>query len=107
MANASFPTLSAVVTGNAGSLALVSASAGQSARLWALLIGATTNDSTAQFSYTAAGTSVTIKVPVALGTTVLPMSGVPYAIADVNTAITFVAAAGTTFNAFYTKGQGG
>lgn len=107
MANPSFPTLSVSVTGNAGSQNLVSASSGQSARLWALLIGATTNDSTAQFSYTAAGTSVTIKVPVALGTTVLPMTGVPYAIADVNTAITFSAAAGTTFNAYFTKAQGG
>ena len=56
--------------------------------MWALLIGATTNDTTAQFTYTAAGTAVTVKVPVALGTTVLPMTGAPYAIADVGTAVT-------------------
>jgi len=107
MPNPYFPTLSVAVTGNAGSQNLVAASAGQSTRLWQLLIGATTNDATAQFTYTAAGTSVTMKVPVALGTTVMPMSGAPYAIADVNTAITFTAAAGTTFNAYYTKGAGG
>jgi hypothetical protein len=35
------------------------------------------------------------------------MTGVPYAIADVGTAVSFTAASGTTFTAFYTKAAGG
>lgn len=107
MANSYFPAESVAVTGTGSSANLVASSTGQSIRLWQLLIGASTTDTTAQYSFTAAGTATTVKVPVVQGTTVLPMTGVPYAIADVGTAITFTAAAGTTFNAYYTKAQGG
>jgi|SRR6516225_3311342 hypothetical protein len=107
MPNASFPTLSVSVTGTGSSANLVASSAGQSIRIWAILIGATTNDTTAQFTFTAAGTATTVKVPVALGTTVLPFTGSPYAIADTGTGVTFTAATGTTFNAVYSKGLGG
>ena len=81
MANPSFPTQSKAVAGSSANL--VAAVSGQSARIWALPIGATTNDTTAQFSYTAAGNAATVKVPVSLGTTVLPFNGSPYAIGDV------------------------
>lgn len=107
MANPYFPALSVSVAGTGSSATLIGASAGQSTRVWQVLIGATTNDSTAQFTFTVAGTSTTEKCAVALGTTVLPMTGVPWMQADVNTTITFTAASTTHFNVYYSKAQGG
>lgn len=106
MASASLPTLVAAVAGTGSSANLVASSAGQSIRIWQLLVTGTTTD-TVSIVFTYAGTATTIKVAVTNGTTVLPMSGVPWAVADVATAVTFTAAATTTVTAYYTKGIGG
>ena len=106
MPNASFPTLSVAVAGTGSSANLVASSTGQSIRVWQLLIGATT-DTTAQFTYTAAGQAVTVKIPAPQGISTLPFTGAPWAIADVGTAVQFTAASTTTLTAYYSKGVGG
>jgi hypothetical protein len=108
MANQYFPTLVAAVAGTGSSANLVASSAGQSIRIWQLLISGTAADATVVITFTAAGTATTIKAALPnAGVTVLPMTGVPWAIADVATAVTFTAASTTTVTAYYTKGIGG
>jgi hypothetical protein len=99
-------TLVAVVAGTGSSANLVASTAGQGIRVWQLLVTGTTTD-TASIVFTVAGTATTIKVAVTNGSTVLPATGVAWAVADIGTAVTFTAAATTTVTAYYTKGIGG
>lgn len=107
MANSYLPTLSVAVAGSGSSKNLLAATASQSARVWQLIMSGTAADTTGQLSWTAAGTSTTMKFTIGSSPTVLPMTGVPWAQADVNTAITFTAASTSTLTAYYTLGQGG
>ena len=107
MASQYLPTLSAAVAGTGSSANLVASTAGQSIRIWQLIASGTAADTTGVITFTAAGTAVTIKFTVGTSPTVLPMTGVPWAIADVGTAVTFTAASTTTVSAYYTKGIGG
>ena len=106
--SASFPTLSVAVAGTGSSANLIAATAGQSIRVWQLLISGTAADATVVITFTAAGTATTIKAALPnAGCTGLPMTGVPWAIADVGTAVSFTAATTTTVTAYYSKGIGG
>ena len=96
----------AAVAGTGSSANLVASSAGQSIRVWQLLATGTTTD-TVSIVFTQAGTATTVKVAVTNGTTTLPYSGAPWAVADVGTGVTFTAAATTTVVAYYTQGIGG
>lgn len=107
MASQYLPTLSVAVAGTASSANLVGASAGQSTRIWQLVASGTAADTTGVLTWTAAGTSTSMKFTVGSSPTIFPMTGVPWAEADVNTAITFTAASTTTLTAYYTKGIGG
>lgn len=107
MASQYLPTLVTVVAGTGSSANLVASSTGQSIRVWQLLIVGTGAD-TVTVAFTAGGVAASIKVILAVNTTfILPMTGVPWAIADVGTAVTFTAASSTTVTAYYTKGLGG
>ena len=107
MPNSYLPTLSVAVAGTGSSANLVAASAGQSTRVWQLVASGTAADTTGVLTWTQAGTSTSMKFTVGSSPTVLPMTGAPWASADVNTAITFTAATTTTLTAYYTKGIGG
>jgi len=96
-------TLVAAVVGTASSANLVASSAGQSITVWQLIVAGTAAD-TASIVFTNAGTATTIKVTVP---GILAASGVPWAVSDVGTGVTFTAAATTTVTAYYTKGIGG
>jgi hypothetical protein len=72
MASQYFSTLSVAVAGTGSSANLVASSAGQGIRIWQILVA---------------------------GTSVLPMTGVPWAISDSGTAVTFTAATTTTVSA--------
>jgi hypothetical protein len=48
-----------------------------------------------------------MKFTVGASPTIFPMTGVPWATADVGTAVSFTAAATTTLTAYYTKAIGG
>ena len=101
------PTLSVAVAGTGSSANLVASSAGQSIRVWQLVVTGTAND-TVSLTFTVAGTATTVKVIIlANTTTVLPATGVPWATADVGTAVAFTAASTTTVSAYYTKAAGG
>lgn len=108
MPNNLFPTLVAAVAGTGSSASLVASAAGQSIRVWQLLISGTAADATVVITFTVAGTATTIKAALPnAGVTVLPMTGVPWCTADVATAVAFTAASTTTVTAYYTKGIGG
>lgn len=107
MASAYFPTLVVAVAGTGSSANLVASSAGQSIRIWQLIASGTAADTTGVITFTAAGVAATIKFTVGTSPTVLPMTGVPWAVADVGTAIAFTAASTTTVSAYYTKAVGG
>ena len=108
VANPYLPTLVAAVAGTGSSASLVASTAGQSIRIWQLLISGTAADATVVITFTAAGTATTIKAALPnAGVTVLPMTGVPWAIADTGTAVAFTAATTTTVSAYYTKAIGG
>jgi len=107
MPNSYLPTLSVAVAGTGSSANLVAASAGQSTRVWQLVASGTAADTTGVLGWTEAGVATSMKFTVGSSPTVLPMTGVPWAAADVNTAITFTAATTTTLTAYYTKGIGG
>lgn len=107
MASQYFPTLSVAVAGTGSSANLVASSTGQSIRIWQLVIGGTASDATVAITYTAAGVATTIKLPIGASSLLVPMTGVPWAIADTGTAVTFTAASTTTITAYYTKGIGG
>ena len=85
----------------------MAASAGQSTRIWQLVASGTAADTTGVLTWTEAGTATSMKFTVGANPTIFPMTGVPWAAADVNTAITFTAATTTTLTAYYTKGIGG
>ena len=102
-----FPTQVTSATGASGNL--VASSAGQSIRVWQLVV-ASTNAAvqTVTVVSTTAGTSNTLTIAIASNSTVvLPMTGVTYAIADAGTAVTFTGAASVTLTAYYSKGAGG
>lgn len=101
------PTLAAAVAGTAGSANLIASTAGQSIRIWQMILSGTAADTTAQFVFTVGGTATTVKCAVGASPTILPATGVPWAAADVGTAVTFTAATTTTVTAYYTKGIGG
>lgn len=107
MASAYFPTQVVAVAGTASSANLVGSTAGQSIRIWQLIASGTAADTTGVITFTYAGTATTIKFTVGSSPTILPMTGVPWAVADTGTAITFTAASTTTVSAYYTKGIGG
>lgn len=107
MASAYFPTLVKAVAGTASSANLVAAVAGQSIRIWQLIASGTAADTTGVITFTVANVSTTIKFTVGTSPTVLPMTGVPWAMADVGTAVAFTAASTTTVTAYYTQGVGG
>jgi hypothetical protein len=107
VASQSFPTLFTSAAGTGSSANLVASSAGQSARVWQLVMSGTATDK-ATISFTSAGVSSTLTVQIpANGTVVLPMTGAPWAIADTGTAVTFTAASTSTVCAYYTKAIGG
>ena len=105
--NGCFPTNVVAVAGTASSANLVAAVAKQSIRIWQLLISGTAADTTGVITFTVAGVATTIKFTVGTSPTILPMTGVPWAAADVGTGIVFTAAATTTVSAYYTVGVGG
>lgn len=107
MANPYFPTLSVAVAGTGSSANLVASSAGQSTRVWQLVLSGTTTDTTGVITWTAAGTATSMKFTVGSVPTILPMTGVPWAQADTGTAVSFTAASTTTVTAYYTKAAGG
>lgn len=107
MANPYFPTLSVAVAGSGSSKNLIAATTAQSARVWQMIMSGTAADTTGVLNWTVAGTSTAMKFTVGSSPTVLPMTGVPWAQADVDTAITFTAASTTTITAYYTLGVGG
>ena len=101
------PALSVAVAGTGSSANLIGSSAGQSITVFQLLVAGTAND-TVSITWTAAGTSTTAKVNILANTTaVLHFGGIPWALADVGTAVSFTAASTTTVTAYYSKGQGG
>src|SRR5215467_7449844 len=109
MAYSYLPSESVAVTGTGSSANLVAFSAGQSIRVWQLLVASSSSSGTsATLTWTAAGTSTTatFNVP-ATSTLIVPYTGAPWAIADVGTAVTFNAATTTVVTAYLTKAQGG
>lgn len=100
-------TLVAVVAGTGSSANLVASSSGKSIRVWQLVASGTAADTTGVLAYTVAGTATSMKFTVGSTPTVFPATGVPWAIADVGTAVTFTAASTTTLTAYYTQGAGG
>lgn len=98
--------LIAPVAGTGSSATLIGLTAGQSIHIWQMLCAGTTTD-TVSIVFTNAGTATTIKIAVTNGIAVLPATGVPWAVADAGTAITFTGAATTLVTAYYTKGIGG
>lgn len=108
MANNFYPTLSKAVAGTGSSANLLAAVAGQSARIWQIVVAGTAADTTVAITWTVAGVSTTMKCGFATAIpVVLPFTGAPWAIADVNTNITFTAASTSTGTIWYTQGTGG
>jgi hypothetical protein len=101
------PTLVASATGTSGNV--VASSAGQSIRVWQLLLSnSNTTATTATISSTLSGVANTLTMFIG-GTNqaILPSTGVPWAQADTGTGVTFAAGQSVTVTAFYTKGAGG
>ena len=108
MAYQYLPTLQTSTNGASGNL--IAGSANQSIRIWQIM--AANSVSTAALltvGTTAAGNAWTTTVAVpGNSTVVLPASGVPYVIADVNTNVTYAGVNGSlTIQAYFTKGLGG
>lgn len=108
MAYQYLPTLQTSTNGASGNL--IAGSAGQSIRVWQIM--AANSVSTAALltvGTTAAGNAWTMTAVVpGNSTVVLPATGVPYVIADVNTNITYAGLNGTlTIQAYFSKGAGG
>jgi hypothetical protein len=101
------PTLVASATGTSGNV--VSGSAGQSIRVWQLLLSnsnSTASTATISSTLSGVGNTLTLFVP-GNNQAILPNSGVPWSQADTGTAVTFAAGQSITLTAFYTKGAGG
>lgn len=102
----SLSALSVTIAGSGISTDLISAKSGKSIRILQLLCCGTAND-TVSITYTVAGVSTTAKVRVLANTSQpFPASGVSWSLADVGTAVTFIAATTTTITAYYTQSYG-
>ena len=107
MPNPSFPLKSVAVAGTGSAANLVASAAGQSIRVWQVLVAGTAND-TITISFTVAGNSTAAKINIAANSTVIvPFTGAPWCIADVATAVQFTAATTTTVTGYYSLGIGG